>query len=61
MKMISTAKFKRSLKRRLRPYKEMSTKNDTIVASLSKRLFNDDVPDLLNENDSPQVTIIVAS
>ena len=60
MKMVSAAKFKRNLKQ-LDHIKEYGEGLDNIVASLSKRLFNDDVPDLLNENDSPQVAIIVVA
>ena len=41
MKMVSAAKFKRNLKQ-LDHIKEYGEGLDTIVASLSKRLFNDD-------------------
>ena len=32
-----------------------------IISSISNRLYNDDIPNLLKVNDSPQVAIIVVS
>ncbi len=60
MKMVSAAKFKRNLAQ-LDHIKEYGDGIDTILSSLSKRLFEDDIPELIQENDSPQVAIIVVS
>jgi F-type H+-transporting ATPase subunit gamma len=60
MKMVSAAKFKRNLKT-LDHTKEYGEGLESILATLSKRLYNDDLPSLLQQNDSPQVAIIVVS
>lgn len=60
MKMVSAAKFKRNLKQ-LDYIKSYGDGIQTIIDSLSKRLFNDDIPNLLKNNESPQVAIIVIS
>ena len=60
MKMVSAAKFKRNVKQ-LEHVKDYGEGIETVIDSLSKRLFNDDIPNLLKENDSPQVAIIVIS
>ena len=60
MKMVSAAKFKRNLAQ-LDHIKEFGNGIEAILASLSKRLFEDDIPALLQQNDSPQVAIVVVS
>ena len=60
MKMVSAAKFKRNLKS-LDHVKDYGSGLESIMTSLSKRLFDDELPELLQENDSPQVAIIVIS
>ena len=60
MKMVSAAKFKRNVKQ-LDHVKEYGSGIESIIESLSKRLFNDDIPNLLKQNESPQVAIIVIS
>ena len=60
MKMVSAAKFKRNVKQ-LDHVKEYGEGINTIIESLSSRLFNDEIPALLKSNDSPQVAIIVIS
>jgi len=60
MKMVSAAKFKRNIKQ-LEHIKSYGEGIQTIIDSLSKRLFNDEIPNLLKENESPQVAIIVIS
>ena len=60
MKMVSAAKFKRNV-RQLDHIKDYGNGIESIIASLSKRLFDDEIPNLLQTNDSPQVAIIVVS
>ena len=61
MKMVAAAKFKRNVTQ-LDHIKEFGTGIDSIMASLSKRLYKDDqLSSLLAENKSPQVAIIVIS
>tara|TARA_Y100001935_G_C17261668_1_gene486773 strand:- start:275 stop:1135 length:861 start_codon:yes stop_codon:yes gene_type:complete len=60
MKMVSAAKFKRNIKQ-LEHIKSYGEGIQTIIESLSKRLFNDEIPNLLKKNESPQVAIIVIS
>jgi F-type H+-transporting ATPase subunit gamma len=60
MKMVSAAKFKRNLKA-LDHVKEYGNGLNSILASLSKRLFDDNLSPLLGTNDSPQVAIVVIS
>ena len=60
MKMVSAAKFKRNLAQ-LDHIKEFGEGIEAILSSLSKRLFEDDIPALIQENDSPQTAIIVVS
>jgi F-type H+-transporting ATPase subunit gamma len=60
MKMVSASKFKRHLKQ-LGSIKEYGEGVDTIIASLSKRLLDDDLPALMAPNDSPQVAIVILS
>ena len=60
MKMVSAAKFKRNV-RQLEYIKKYGEGIESVVDSLSKRLFNDDIPNLLKSNDSPQVALIVIS
>jgi F-type H+-transporting ATPase subunit gamma len=60
MKMVSAAKFKRNLKS-LDHVKEYGEGLNNILASLSKRLYDDNLPQLLQKNDSPQVAVIVIS
>ena len=52
MKMVSAAKFKRNLKS-LDHVKEYGEGLNNILASLSKRLYDDNLPQLLQKNDSP--------
>ncbi len=60
MKMVSAAKFKRNVKQ-LDHIKEFGQGIDSIIEALSARLFDDEIPALLTQNDSPQVAIIVVS
>ena len=60
MKMVSAAKFKRNLKS-LDHVKEYGEGLEDILESLTKRLFDDELPLYFQKNDSPQVAIIVIS
>ena len=60
MKMVSAAKFKRNLVA-LDHTKDYGEGLEDILDSLTKRLFDDELPALLTGNDSPQVAIIVIS
>ncbi len=60
MKMVSASKFKRHLKQ-LGSIKEYGEGVGAIIASLSKRLLDDDLPELMTSNDSPQVAIVILS
>ena len=60
MKMVSAAKFKRNLVA-LDHTKDYGEGLEEILDSLTKRLFDDELPALLTGNDSPQVAIIVIS
>jgi len=60
MKMVSAAKFKRNIKQ-LDHVKEYGEGLESIITSLSRRLFADEIPALLTPNDSPQVAIIIIS
>ena len=60
MKMVSAAKFKRNLVA-LDHTKDYGEGLEDILESLTKRLFDDELPALLTGNDSPQVAIIVIS
>ena len=60
MKMVAAAKFKRYLVQ-LNNVKECDELFEVVMQSLSSRLFNDDLPDLLQQNESPQVAFIVLS
>ena len=60
MKMVSAAKFKRNIKQ-LDHVKEYGEGLESIITSLSRRLFDDEIPALLTPNDSPQVAMIIIS
>ena len=60
MKMVAAAKFKRLLVQ-LNMVKESDELFNDVMQSLASRLFNDDLPDLLQQNESPQVAFIILS
>ena len=58
--MVAAAKFKRLLVQ-LNMVKESDELFNDVMQSLASRLFNDDLPDLLQQNESPQVAFIILS
>ena len=60
MKMVSAAKFKRNVVQ-LDHIKDFGTAMDSVLNSLSKRLNETEISNLLKPNDSPQVAVVVIS